>query len=516
MSATPSSFISEKKPLYLSEKERKTRLLRLFCLIFIILQGLAVCNTILSSLLTGIFQPTLPIFIFLFFLTTFSSYQLAGRGHYDFASWLLIISTTIIIVTFNIIYGITLPMLMIYLLPLTLATVFLNVPGIIILSFFVILTHVGLVVAQGILKVYTPSMVIKESNLISSNLFFAIFFIPALMAIIVIPARQQMKALQHQNDRLAEALQEVETRRKASQQVSQRVLQLSAELRATASQQAGGSQEQAANLSQIGTSIAELSATAAQIAELAQQITSSSELMTSSSRQIEQTVQLSANQSEQGKQSVEQTITVSQEVTTLYERLQNTLDDLSLKSDRTRHILALLKAISEETHLLALNASIEAAGAGAFGERFGVVAQEVKSLANRSSRASQEVVAIINEIEEATGEAVEAVQTGYRKAQEMKEVAREAGTVIEGMRLIAAQAHSEATAITQVARTVRELSEVITRATQQQRTASEQVVAGVSGVSIVAHQSAEGSVDISSTATNLEEMSNHLTASLAA
>ena len=68
------------------------------------------------------------------------------------------------------------------------------------------------------------------------------------------------------------------------------------------------------------------------------------------------------------------------------------LNEFSLKSAKMRTILDLLKSIAAETHLLSLNASIEAAGAGEQGVRFGVVAQEVKHLATRSSSASKEVV----------------------------------------------------------------------------------------------------------------------------
>jgi methyl-accepting chemotaxis protein len=332
----------------------------------------------------------------------------------------------------------------------------------------------------------------------------------------VYPTRQQALALKQQNQKLVEALRELETRHITNQEVSQQVVRLSAELRVTANQQASGSQEQAASLTQVNSSITELSSTAVQIAELAQQVSGFTEAMARGSHQIEETTQLSATQSQQGINAIQRTLRVSQEVAELYHQLQATLYDLNTKSSSMRQILILLNSVTAETHLLALNAAIEAASAGQYGERFKVVAHEVKQLANRSQQASQQVVDIIREMEKATLYSVTSVETGYQKAQEMEQVAGEAGFVIKEMRQVSVQAQEQANTISLLANEVQKLGELIRLTTTQQRSASQQVLGAVSEVSIVARQNAEGSVNISSTVEYLEEMSGSLALDLAA
>src|SRR3569623_982112 len=123
------------------------------------------------------------------------------------------------------------------------------------------------------------------------------------------------------------------------------------------------------------------------------------------------------------------------------------MKELSSRHVKMLRILDLLNSIAAETHLLSLNAAIEAVGAGEHGERFSVVAQEVKNLANRSSAASREVLAIVQEIEQVTTEVVEVAESGYTKAQEMAQEAEQTGVVIDGMRQISEEAQQQAASI---------------------------------------------------------------------
>ncbi len=84
---------------------------------------------------------------------------------------------------------------------------------------------------------------------------------------------------------------------------------------------------------------------------------------------------------------------------------------LSRAADRIGDVVALIKAIAEQTNLLALNATIEAARAGEAGRGFAVVASEVKQLASQTSKATEEIASQIASIQSATGDAVEAIRT---------------------------------------------------------------------------------------------------------
>ncbi len=314
---------------------------------------------------------------------------------------------------------------------------------------------------------------------------------------------------------LQEATSDIEKRQRASEEASRQVLNLSAELKTTASQQASGSQEQVTVAVEVNSSVSELSETAANIAELANKVRLSTESVVTGSTQIEQTTLLSVNQSQQGVVAVERTVRVSTELASLYQQLMATLNDLNAKSANMRRILQLLGSIAGQTHLLSLNAAIEAAGAGQHGERFKVVAQEVKNLATRSSKANQEVINIIQEIESATRQAVVVAEEGYQKAGEMEQVVGHAGVVIEGMREVSIQSQQQAYTIKAAVQEVNVLTQTIESATSQQRQASEQVLKALNGLSVVAQQNAVGSTIISSSAINLEKVSQDLNLTLA-
>jgi methyl-accepting chemotaxis protein len=262
--------------------------------------------------------------------------------------------------------------------------------------------------------------------------------------------------------------------------------------------------------------MSELSSTARNIADLAGQVRQAAETVAGESQQIELTTAQTATQSEKGRKAVGQTVAVSGEVGLLYKQLLDTMNDLNTRHNKMRRILDLLGAIASETHLLSLNAAIEAAGAGEYGERFGVVAHEVKDLAARSSQASQEVVAIVREIEDVTRQAVLSAQDGFHKAREMEEVAAQAGSFIEEMRQLSERAHEQANTISGSAQEMQELSEIIKNATEQQRSANQQVMTALSGLTIIAQQSASGSTNVSQTAVNLEMVSTRLNMTLAA
>ena len=205
------------------------------------------------------------------------------------------------------------------------------------------------------------------------------------------------------------------------------MVSLATELRTTATQQPTGSQEQAAVVAQINTSVNELSLTAASITALTTQVNELVTEMASDSQEIEQSVNLSVAQNEKGRQTVNRTLAIGETAAGLYQELLNIMNELDTKSASMRRILDLLGSISAETHLLSLNAAIEAAGAGEFGERFRVVAQEVKNLAGRSTAANKEVMSIIEEVVTVTTKASVAAQNGYEKAQEMREAAEQSG-----------------------------------------------------------------------------------------
>jgi methyl-accepting chemotaxis protein len=343
----------------------------------------------------------------------------------------------------------------------------------------------------------------------------------ATLTLSILTARITIRAIVTQNKRLKQtfselqlAHNEVETRQQTSEAVGHHVSKLASELKTTAAQQANGSLEQVGIVNEVNASITQLSTAAENIAELVIQVNTAANLVADDSQHIEEITTLVVKRSEIGMKAVSSTITASQEVADSYQHLLEVMNDLNSKHINMRRVLDLLRSVAGETHLLSLNASIEAAGAGQYGERFAVIAQQVKNLAARSSEASHEVLNIVQEIENSTTSMVNTVQATYQKTLEMTQITGQAGEVIEGMREVSTQSQHQSRLIKQAAQEVRTLSEVINGATSQQRIASQHVLEALAGLSVVAQQNASGSSMVSITAKNLDEVSRTLNITL--
>jgi methyl-accepting chemotaxis protein len=208
--------------------------------------------------------------------------------------------------------------------------------------------------------------------------------------------------------------------------------------------------------------------------------------------------------------AIESTTSLSRDMATLYQDLLSTINGLNLKTTSMRRILELLKNITDETHLLSLNAAIEAAGAGEHGERFKVVAQEVKRLASRSAQSNNEVIQIIREVENASSEALRSAEAGYKKARELEEAVNQTGEVFGEMGEVTEASKEQVYAVLEAVKEVNHLSEIIRVATTEQRSASWQVNQALNGLSTVAHQLAEASSQVSTAAESLEKLSYNL------
>ncbi len=245
-----------------------------------------------------------------------------------------------------------------------------------------------------------------------------------------------------------------------------------------ASELASGSSEQAASVVEITAAMEELARTASMIAENA-----------GTQAELAQRAEESGNA---GKEAVEEAVQGVEEVRKRIAGIASRADVLGVRSKEIYRVLDLITEIAQETHILSLNAAIEAAAAGDHWRRFSVVAEEVRRLAQRSQESVDSVRNLLDEFASSIRATVVATEEGTREATRVLERAQAASDAIEALR----EASGDS------ARVAREIS----LATQQQNAASDEVVLTLKEVSHVVQRMADGLKAFSDTADRLNRL----------
>jgi methyl-accepting chemotaxis protein len=182
-------------------------------------------------------------------------------------------------------------------------------------------------------------------------------------------------------------------------------------------------------------------------------------------------------QASKGKQVVGRTIDV---IGTLAEEVEGTagaIKDLAQESENIGTVLDVIRGIAEQTNLLALNAAIEAARAGEQGRGFAVVADEVRTLAQRTQSSTQEIQGMIERLQKGTANAVSAMDKSREQAQAGVEQAAEAGTSLDSIK--------------SAVDLINEMNTQIASAAEEQSAVAEEINKNINNISHVAEQSAE-------------------------
>lgn len=256
----------------------------------------------------------------------------------------------------------------------------------------------------------------------------------------------------------------------------------SAELQAAANQQVTGAREQVTAMNQISTTISEFLATSRQIAESSQRVAGIAD-ETSRSAGVGETTVNGAHAS----------------ITAIREQVDLVVEhmlDLGKKSQQIGAVLDIVSELAEQTNILAINATIEAVGAGEAGARFAVVADEIRKLADRVAGSTKEIRALIEDVRSAVNTTVMATEGGSKAvdvgSRQFSDVAR-AFKQIAGLVVTTTEAARE-----------------IELSTKQQSSAAEQVNLAIASVAQATRENEVSSGAVLQTASQIARLSKAL------
>jgi methyl-accepting chemotaxis protein len=256
----------------------------------------------------------------------------------------------------------------------------------------------------------------------------------------------------------------------------------SAQLEAAAAQQASGGRDQASAMNEITTTISELLITSRQIADSAQRV----------SKVAEDT----ADAARTGDATIDQTRASITAIRTQVDQIVQHMLALGEKSQQIGGIVELVSELAEQTNILAINATIEASGAGEWGRRFAVVAEEIRKLADRTAGSAKEIRALVEDVRSAVNTTVMATEIG---AKAVDTGSRQFDDATSSFRRIA-----------QLVATTSDATREIELSTKQQSTAVEQVSAAASDTARASRETEASAVQTKQTAAHLTTLSGDL------
>ncbi|HEU0264985.1 MAG TPA: methyl-accepting chemotaxis protein [Geobacterales bacterium] len=300
-----------------------------------------------------------------------------------------------------------------------------------------------------------------------------------LTARLPVQSTDEMGELTEEVNQMAERLHS--TLSQVAQNASQ-VASAASQLFATSDQMAAGAEEVAAQATTVATSAEEMAATSNDIAQncfgAAQSATEAGDAATS------------------GAAVVSTTITVMNRIADRVKTSAQTVDKLGSHSEQIGEIVGVIEDIADQTNLLALNAAIEAARAGEQGRGFAVVADEVRALAERTTKATKEIGQMIKGIQGETKRAVISMEEGVQEVESGTQEASRSGVALDKILQVIGSLSGQ-------------VNQIATAAEEQTATTSE-ISNNMQQITGVVQETARGAQESASAASQLSTLAEEL------
>lgn len=277
------------------------------------------------------------------------------------------------------------------------------------------------------------------------------------------------------SESLSRALEEVTESVSATASAANQISSSSEEMAAGANEQSSQTAEIATSMEQMTTTILENTKNASFAAETAKN---------------------AGVKAKQGGKVVHETIDGMNRISIVVEKSAEMVFALGKNSDKIGEIIQVIDDIADQTNLLALNAAIEAARAGEQGRGFAVVADEVRKLAERTTKATKEIAGMIKTIQNETSQAVKSMEEGTHEVENGKRLAKEAEIVLND--------------IIDVAQKVSDTVIQVAAASEEQSGSSELISKNIEGINNVTKETSQGISQIARASEDLSQLTVNL------
>jgi methyl-accepting chemotaxis protein len=233
-----------------------------------------------------------------------------------------------------------------------------------------------------------------------------------------------------------------------------------------------------------------------QVATAMNQMTSTVLEVARNAEEASEAAQQADQQAREGDNVVSDAISQIERLATEVNNSTLAMGKLKLESDKIGGVLDVIKSVSQQTNLLALNAAIEAARAGEAGRGFAVVADEVRSLAQRTQESTEEIEVLIAALQNGTQQVVGTLDASRSLSDSSVELSRRAGTALEH--------------ITRTVSTIQNMNQQIATAGEEQSVVADQINRSVINVRSVSEQTAAASEETAASSVELARLGTQL------